>query len=106
MHTRLACLLLTLSVKAQCLKLRQRTVQGLKRRVVARKPKGLSPSCPAQVEFGAHQVVLVRSMDSVERLPEGLRDSNALVLTVPQVGSLLGAGLLLALAGPGCWHVW
>lgn len=39
-----------------------------------------------QVEFGAHQVVLVRSMDSAERLPEGLRDSNALVLTVPQVG--------------------
>jgi hypothetical protein len=37
------------------------------------------------VEFGAHQVVLTRSMDSVERLPEGLRDSNALMLTVPQV---------------------
>ncbi|KAI3424745.1 hypothetical protein D9Q98_008134 [Chlorella vulgaris] len=38
----------------------------------------------SQVEFGAHQVVLVRSMDSVDRLPEGLRESNALVLTVPQ----------------------
>ena len=49
--------------------------------------RGLPLSC-LQVEFGAHQVVLVRSMDSVERLPEGLRDSNALVLTVPQVGGL------------------
>lgn len=45
------------------------------------------PFISVQVEFGAHQVVLVRSRDSVERLPEGLRDSNALVLTVPQVSA-------------------
>ena len=36
------------------------------------------------MEFGAHQVVLTRSMESKERLPAGLRDTNALILTVPQ----------------------
>ena len=43
------------------------------------------PPCP-QVEFGAHQVVLTRSMESMskERLPEALRNVNALKLTVPQ----------------------
>jgi hypothetical protein len=47
-----------------------------------------SDQADSQVEFGAHQVVLVRSMDSVDRLPPGLRDSNALVLTVPQAKGL------------------
>ncbi len=37
-----------------------------------------------QVEFGAHQVFLVRSTDSKHRLPKMLQDSNALVMTVPQ----------------------
>lgn len=40
-----------------------------------------------QVEFGAHQVVLVRSMDSFPLLPEPLRH-GALVLTVPQAKGL------------------
>ncbi|PSC76135.1 TPR and ankyrin repeat-containing 1-like isoform A [Micractinium conductrix] len=43
-----------------------------------------SDKATSQVEFGAHQVVLVRSMDSVQRLPPGLQGSNALTLTIPQ----------------------
>ena len=37
-----------------------------------------------QAEFGAHQVFLVRSMDSIHRLPRMLQESNALIMTVPQ----------------------
>ena len=38
----------------------------------------------SQVEFGAHQVVLGRSMDSLERLPQHLLDSNVIKTTVAQ----------------------
>ena len=41
-----------------------------------------------QVEFGAHQVILVRSMDSAAQLPEILSSSNALTMTVPQAKGL------------------
>lgn len=37
-----------------------------------------------QVEFGAHQVILVRTTDSIPKLPKLLQDSNALTMTVPQ----------------------
>lgn len=40
-----------------------------------------------QVELGAHQVVLVRSMDSFSLLPKPLQ-RGALVLTVPQAKGL------------------
>lgn len=40
-----------------------------------------------QVEFGAHQAVLVRSMDSFPLLPKTIQD-GALVLTVPQAKGL------------------
>ena len=39
-------------------------------------------SCLVQVEFGAHQVVLVR--EKGKQLPEALQQSKALVMTVPQ----------------------
>ena len=37
-----------------------------------------------QVEFGAHQVNLVRTQDSVHELPDELKGSNAIIMTVPQ----------------------
>jgi len=40
--------------------------------------------CCLQVEFGAHQVILIRSTDNFDTLPELLKDSNALTMTVPQ----------------------
>ncbi|KAG2432292.1 hypothetical protein HYH02_013015 [Chlamydomonas schloesseri] len=42
----------------------------------------------SQVEFGAHQVILVRSMAAVDQLPEEIRDSNAIIMTVPQAKGL------------------
>lgn len=47
-----------------------------------------SDKSTSQVEFGAHQVVLTRSMESIrrDRFPEALQNVNALFLTVPQVG--------------------
>ncbi|KIZ02024.1 hypothetical protein MNEG_5936 [Monoraphidium neglectum] len=38
----------------------------------------------SQIEFGAQQVVLVRDMAAVERLPDELRASNALIMSVAQ----------------------
>lgn len=43
----------------------------------------------SQVEFGAHQVVLVRSKESFGRLPEALRLSSALIMTVAQAKGLV-----------------
>jgi superfamily I DNA/RNA helicase len=40
------------------------------------------------VEFGAHQVILVRTLESIGRLPEEIRNSNAIFLTVPQAKGL------------------
>ncbi len=34
----------------------------------------------SQVEFGAHQVILVRSMEAAEKLPEDIRESNAIIM--------------------------
>lgn len=45
-------------------------------------------AAPPQVEFGAHQVILVRSMAAVDQLPEEIRDSNAIIMTVPQAKGL------------------
>ncbi|MEW5318036.1 MAG: hypothetical protein WDW38_009289 [Sanguina aurantia] len=42
----------------------------------------------SQVEFGAHQVILVRSMEAMERLPAEVRNSNAIIMTVPQAKGL------------------
>ena len=41
-----------------------------------------------QVEFGAHQVILVRTQDSVHELPDELKESNAIIMTVPQAKGL------------------
>ena len=41
-----------------------------------------------QVEFGAHQVIIVRTLESIKRLPEEIRNSNAIFLTVPQAKGL------------------
>ncbi len=38
-----------------------------------------------QVEFGAHQVILVRDLTAVAKLPEELRNDSALIMTVSQV---------------------
>lgn len=40
------------------------------------------------MEFGAHQVILVRSLEDVEGLPEEFTNSNALTMTVPQAKGL------------------
>ena len=37
-----------------------------------------------QVEFSAHQVNLVRTQDSVHELPDELKKSNAIIMTVQQ----------------------
>lgn len=37
-----------------------------------------------QVEFGAHQVILGRSKESLDSLPQHLRDSNVIRMTVAQ----------------------
>ncbi|DBB04235.1 TPA: hypothetical protein ACH3X1_013259 [Trebouxia sp. C0004] len=42
----------------------------------------------SQVEFGAHQVVLVRSAQSIDRLPEALRNSNVIKMTVAEAKGL------------------
>jgi hypothetical protein len=42
----------------------------------------------SSVEFGAHQVILVRSTEAAARLPLALRASGALVMTVPQAKGL------------------
>ncbi|KAL0040884.1 hypothetical protein WJX79_008605 [Trebouxia sp. C0005] len=42
----------------------------------------------SQVEFGAHQVVLVRNAQSVDRLPEALRNSNVIKMTVAEAKGL------------------
>lgn len=42
----------------------------------------------SQVEFGAHQVVLVRSKESIDSLPTALRLSSALIMTVAQAKGL------------------
>jgi len=47
------------------------------------RPEARIRCCP-QVEFGAHQVILIRSTDNFDTLPELLKDSNALTMTVPQ----------------------
>lgn len=47
--------------------------------------------CPAsiqQVEFGAHQVILGRSLESLKDLPSHLRESNVLQMTVAQAKGL------------------
>lgn len=41
-------------------------------------------ACDLQVEFGAHQVILMRSTSSYDTLPPLLKESNALTMTVPQ----------------------
>lgn len=41
-------------------------------------------SCHGQVDFGAHKVVLVRDRTSSERLSQELRQSDAVIMTVPQ----------------------
>jgi hypothetical protein len=38
----------------------------------------------SQVEFGAHQVILVRQSTSRDKLPQELRDSTAIIMTVSQ----------------------
>jgi len=38
----------------------------------------------SQVEFGAHQVILVRNMDSIRALPWELQESRAIIMTVSQ----------------------
>lgn len=40
------------------------------------------------MEFGANQVILVRSMAAVEQLPPEIRSSNALIMTIPQAKGL------------------
>lgn len=42
----------------------------------------------SQVEFGANQVILVRSMAAVDDLPPEIRNSNALIMTIPQAKGL------------------
>ncbi|GFH20889.1 uncharacterized protein HaLaN_18091, partial [Haematococcus lacustris] len=42
----------------------------------------------SQVEFGANQVILVRSMQDKEKLPPEIQASNAIVMTVPQAKGL------------------
>ena len=44
--------------------------------------------CFVQVQFGAHQAILVRSREAEAALPGILRDSNALVLTIAQAKGL------------------
>lgn len=46
-----------------------------------------SDEATSQVEFGAHQVILVRSTEAMEKLPVEIRNSNAIIMTVPQVGT-------------------
>lgn len=41
-----------------------------------------------QVEFGAHQVILGRSEESLQELPPHLRDSTVLKMTVAQAKGL------------------
>ena len=41
-----------------------------------------------QVEFGAHQVILARSLEDLEKLPQHLKDSDVLKLTVAQAKGL------------------
>ena len=50
-----------------------------------------------QVEFGAHQVILVRTTDSIPKLPKLLQDSNALTMTVPQSKVCSGSTRILQL---------
>ena len=38
----------------------------------------------AQVEFGAHQVILVRDTDAIDRLPEDLQTHNSKALIMPR----------------------
>ena len=65
-----------------------------------------APAC-LQVEFGAHQVLLVRSQECKARLPPPLDASTAIVLTVPQAKGLEFTGgrdaavLLVGDAGMG-----
>ena len=40
------------------------------------------------MEFGAHQVILVRTLESIDRLPDDIKNSNAIFLTVPQAKGL------------------
>lgn len=43
-----------------------------------------------QVEFGAHQVILVRSTEAIERLPDEVRKAtSAQTLTISQVSHKL-----------------
>ncbi|KAK9842411.1 hypothetical protein WJX84_005751 [Apatococcus fuscideae] len=49
---------------------------------------GGSDRASSQVEFGAHQVVLVRETSKREHLPPALQQSRALVMTVPQAKGL------------------
>lgn len=42
------------------------------------------PAGNSAVEWGAHQVILVRDLDSRARLPAELQHSNALIMTVAQ----------------------
>ncbi|GLI67621.1 hypothetical protein VaNZ11_011868, partial [Volvox africanus] len=42
----------------------------------------------SRIEFGAHQVILVRTMASVAQLPQDIQDSNAIIMTVPQAKGL------------------
>ena len=41
-----------------------------------------------QVEFGAHVVILARSLEDLEKLPQHLKDSDVLKLTVAQAKGL------------------
>lgn len=54
-----------------------------------------SDKAASQVEFGAHQVVLVRNKESKDNLPKALLVSSAIIMTVAQAKGL-GAGLLSA----------
>lgn len=47
-----------------------------------------SPAPMQQVEFGAHQVILGRNLESLKDLPPHLRESNVLQMTVAQAKGL------------------
>jgi len=43
-----------------------------------------SDKATSNVEFGAHQVILVRNITSIDSLPEPIRNSGAIIMTVSQ----------------------
>ena len=53
-----------------------------------------APELAVMSAAGCVQVILVRTTESIERLPKEIRYSNAIILTVPQVSKPVGVGVL------------